>query len=71
MIRSLIALVAVSTMLAATGGNMAGTIVDPSGAVMPAVAVVARNGNTGVVYRAATNERGFYALPTCRSVAMY
>jgi len=63
MLRSFIGLVAVLPVLAATGGSISGTISDSSGAAIPDVAVVARNADTAVVLRAATNESGFYAFP--------
>ena len=63
MLRSLIALVAVFPVLAATGGSIAGTVSDPSGATISDVIVVARNADTAVVHRAATNGSGFYAFP--------
>ena len=63
MLRSLIPLMVVARMFGAMGGSIAGTIIDQSGAAMPQVAVAARNGDTGVVHRAATNDHGFYAFP--------
>src|ERR1017187_2720171 len=42
-------------------GRIAGTVVDPSGAVIPGVAVVVHNIETGVEQRASTNAAGFYA----------
>lgn len=53
--------------LAGTGGSIAGTVADPSGAMMPEVIVVARNTDTGVVQRTATNQVGFYAFPALPS----
>ena len=58
-----IMLLAVSPVIAALGGSIAGTISDQSGAAMPEVSVLARNADTGVQRRAATNEQGFYAFP--------
>jgi len=63
MLRNWIALVAISPLFAATGGSVAGTVVDPAGALMTEVAVAARNVDTGVVHRTATNDQGFYAFP--------
>jgi hypothetical protein len=63
MLRSLIAFAIACPMLAATGGSVTGTIVDPSGATMPEVVVAVRNADTGVVRRSASNENGFYAFP--------
>jgi hypothetical protein len=53
--------------LAGTGGSIAGTVADPSGAVMPDILVVARNMETGVALKASTNREGFYAFPTLPS----
>src|SRR5260370_8736287 len=58
-----ILLLAASPVFAALGGSIAGTMTDPSGAAMPDVSVSARNADTGVRRRAATNEQGFYAFP--------
>ena len=60
---TVIMLLAASPILAALGGSIAGTITDQSGAAMPEVSVLARNADTGVQRRAATNEQGFYAFP--------
>jgi hypothetical protein len=49
--------------LASTAGSIAGTVADPSGAVMPGVLVVARNTETGVTQKASTNSEGFYGFP--------
>jgi len=45
-------------------GSLSGTVVDPSGAVIPEVAVTIRNTETGAQRAAATNSDGFYAFPT-------
>jgi hypothetical protein len=47
----------------ATGGSIAGTITDPSGAAMADVNVVARNTATMVAQKVTTNPAGFYAFP--------
>src|SRR5260370_42415800 len=60
---TLVLLLAASPIFAALGGSIAGTITDQSGAAMPEVSVLARNADTGVQRRAATNEQGFYAFP--------
>jgi hypothetical protein len=46
MLRSVIALIAACRMLAAMGGSIVGTVVDPSG-VIPAVVVTAREAGSG------------------------
>src|SRR5260370_2385768 len=60
---TLVLLLAASPIFAALGGSIAGTITDQTGAAMPEVSVLARNADTGVRRRAATNEQGFYAFP--------
>jgi len=47
---------------AGTGGNIDGTVTDPSGARMAGVAVSARNTDTGVTSQSMTNGEGFYAF---------
>ena len=49
--------------IAGTGGSIAGSVSDPSGAVMPGVLVVARNTETGATLKTVTNADGFYAFP--------
>jgi len=44
-------------------GTISGVVTDPSGAVIPEVAVRAVNTSTGVTRTATTNTQGFYALP--------
>ena len=44
--------------------TLSGTVVDPSGAVVPGVAVSLRNTETGVQQIATTNSDGFFAFPT-------
>jgi hypothetical protein len=61
---ALILLSIASSLQAGTGGSIAGTVVDPSGGVMPDVIVSARNTDTGVAQKTATNAEGFYAFPT-------
>ncbi len=58
-----------SPILIALLATIAGSVLDPSGAVMPDVPVVVRNANTGVTQRTATNEAGFYAFPALPSGA--
>src|SRR5260370_12048397 len=60
---TLILLLAASPIFAALGGSIAGTITDQTAAAMPDVSVLARNADTGVRRRAATNEQGFYSFP--------
>jgi hypothetical protein len=59
----LFALAAGFSCLGGTGGSIAGTVADPSGTVIPDVLVVARNTETGVMQKTATNGEGFYAFP--------
>jgi hypothetical protein len=48
---------------AGTGGSVSGTVKDASGAVVPDANVSAKNFDTGVQFRSATNGRGFYSFP--------
>ena len=53
-----------AVVYAQTGqGTLTGSITDSSGAVIPAVAVVVKNQNTGFTYNAVTNEEGIYRVP--------
>src|SRR5579872_2229798 len=45
------------------GGNVLGTITDPSGGTVPMVVVSIRNLDTSVVTRVTTNGDGFYSAP--------
>ncbi len=59
---AMLLLAAVSSR-AGTGGSVSGTIKDASGAVVPDAIVSAKNLDTGVQIRLATNGRGFYSFP--------
>jgi hypothetical protein len=48
----------------ATTGSISGTAMDPSGAVIPGATLVATNTANGMLYRATSNEKGFYSFPT-------
>jgi hypothetical protein len=50
------------SMRADTGGSISGTVKDPTGAVTPDTAVIARNVGTGAQQTANTNSDGFYAF---------
>src|SRR6267378_1088124 len=43
--------------------RLLGTVTDPTGAVIPAASVVARNVDTGLVRRAVANGSGDYSIP--------
>lgn len=47
-----------------TDASLAGTVVDPSGAVVAGVTVTAVNERTGVTNKSASNEVGAYSFPT-------
>jgi len=47
-----------------TLGALSGTVRDPSGAVIPNVALVLSNTATNVVVNTVTNEVGFYIFPS-------
>ncbi len=46
-----------------SGGTISGTITDPSGGVVPGASVSIENTQTNVVRQAASDDRGFYAMP--------
>ena len=49
---------------AQTTGSISGTALDPAGSVIPDIAVICRNVETGVQQNATTNADGIYAFPT-------
>jgi hypothetical protein len=49
---------------AATTGSISGTIIDPSGGVIPGVALVVTNPATGVQNKTSTDSKGFYSFPS-------
>lgn len=59
--------VAYVSSASSTGGSVAGTVADPSGAMVSEATVVARNTDTGLLQRVATNDAGFYAFPALPS----
>jgi hypothetical protein len=48
---------------AGQGGNIKGTVVDPSGAVIPGVAVIISNAEAGLRLVVSTNSEGFFSSP--------
>ena len=59
------AMVVFSTALSfgqAITGTIIGTVLDPSGAVIAAAAVTAKNADTGVTYNTTTGSEGFYTV---------
>jgi Carboxypeptidase regulatory-like domain/TonB dependent receptor-like, beta-barrel len=46
-----------------TSGTIAGTVIDPSGAVVPGVGVTATNQSTGLTRTTSTNTHGQYRIP--------
>jgi outer membrane cobalamin receptor len=48
-------------------GRLTGTVTDPSGAIVPRAAIVARNAQTGSEFRATTNEIGAWVMPSVPS----
>ena len=56
-------MLAAGNLRAGTGGSVSGTVKDVSGAVVPDATVSAKNLDTGVQVRVATNGRGFYSFP--------
>jgi hypothetical protein len=51
-------------LLAQTGGRISGTVKDPTGGLIPDIAVVVRNLETGAQLTVNTNGDGFYAFTT-------
>jgi len=47
---------------APTTGRLTGTVKDPSGAIVPGAAIVAKNAQTGAEFRAISNEIGVWAM---------
>ena len=50
-------------LASAQEATIVGTVTDPSGAVIPNVAVTVTNANTGAVRALATNDAGQYVVP--------
>ncbi len=48
---------------ASVTGSISGTVKDPTGAVIPGAAVVAKNDATGIQQTTQTNSEGFYSFP--------
>src|SRR5580658_2656188 len=48
---------------ASVGGNISGTVKDPSGSVLSNASVTAREVNKNLVYSTRTDNRGYYTLP--------
>ncbi|HYY69992.1 MAG TPA: carboxypeptidase-like regulatory domain-containing protein, partial [Terriglobales bacterium] len=62
----LLAFLLASVVAAAQVGNQAsveGTVTDPSGAVVPDVAIQLTNTGTGAVFTGASNESGYFRFP--------
>ncbi len=57
------ALAAVSIAWASDTGSISDVVTDPTAAVVPNVAVTARNTSTGIEWRVVTNAQGIYAFP--------
>ena len=49
---------------AQTTGSILGTVTDPTGSVVPDIALICRNVETGAQQNATTNAEGIYAFPT-------
>ena len=64
-LRSALCLLALQSVVwGATTGSISGTILDPSGAVVPGVTLTATNPATGVENKAMTDGKGFYSFPS-------
>ena len=67
---SLILILFVASIAAAqapTTGRLTGTVKDPSGAIVPGAAILAKNAQTGSEFRAITNEVGVWVMPSVPS----
>ena len=61
----IVVLVGLSVALwAAANGSLSGTLVDPSGAVVPGAKITLVNTALNSEYKAISNGRGFYSFPT-------
>ena len=56
--------VALPAFSQSTNATVSGTVLDPAGARVPNVQVMAENVNTGVVLTTMTNEAGVYVFPS-------
>ena len=56
-------LVAVLPGMAATGGNITGTVTDPTGAVIPGASILLTSVDQHGIFRAKTDGHGFYSFP--------
>lgn len=61
-----IAVLSAVLVWASVGGSISGTVKDPAGSVIPAASITVREVNTGMVYRARTDEKGYYTIPVLR-----
>ena len=59
----LIVLVTATPSVAQVGGSLAGTVKDPSGAVIPGVSVTVANTVLGTMFTATSDGQGLYSFP--------
>jgi hypothetical protein len=60
----LVLVIAIPTAIAQkTSGTITGTVIDPTGAVVPAATVVIVNANTGATRETFTNDQGVFSFP--------
>jgi len=64
---SVLALLGCNQAMAQNGGALTGTVSDSSGGAIAAAVVLARNLDTGIAQKAATNADGVYAFPALAS----
>jgi len=57
------AIIAALTAHGAIGGSISGTLMDPSGAVIPGATLTATSTSLGTVYKTTTDAKGFYTFP--------
>jgi len=62
MLRVILSLFCAASLFASNGGNLAGTVADPTGAAIPAVTVIVRNTDTGATQQTQSEPDGSYAF---------
>jgi hypothetical protein len=62
MLRVILSLFCAASLFASNGGNLAGTVADPTGAAIPAVTVIVRNTDTGAAQQTQSEPDGSYAF---------
>src|ERR1700684_2884445 len=58
-----VAFLSAALVWGSVGGSISGVIKDPSGRVVPGAQVTVRQVSTGMVYKATSNDKGYYTFP--------